>query len=113
MSDQLCDLPAHEIVRKVKARELSAIQVLESVLDRIGEVEGRSPSTDLYKPDPSDLEKIHAYNTVTEERARKQAQRVDDLIQGGEDPGPLAVCPWQLRTYFVYRARPQRLDRES
>jgi aspartyl-tRNA(Asn)/glutamyl-tRNA(Gln) amidotransferase subunit A len=106
MSVQLCDLPAHEVVRRVKARECSAVQVLESTLKRIGEVEGQSPSTDPYQQDPADLEKIHAYNTVTEERARKQAQAVDELIERGEDPGPLAGVPLAVKDIFCVRGTP-------
>jgi aspartyl-tRNA(Asn)/glutamyl-tRNA(Gln) amidotransferase subunit A len=106
MSDQLCDLPAHEVVRRVKAKDCSAVHVLESTLKRIDKVEGRSPTTNPYDQDPSDLEKIHAYNTVTRERARKQAQAVDELIQRGEDPGPLAGVPLAVKDIFCVRGTP-------
>ena len=106
MSNQLCDLPAHEIVRRVKARECSAVQVLESTLERIGEVEGTPPSTDPYQPNPADLEKVHAYITVTKERAIEQAKAVDRAIDQGIDPGTLAGVPLAVKDIYCVRGTP-------
>ncbi len=106
MSDDLCDLPAHAIVARVKQGEISAIEVLESTLSRIGQVEGRSPSTSPYQPDPEDLEKIHSFITVTSERARAQAEEVDRKIATGEDPGPLAGVPLAVKDIFCVKGTP-------
>lgn len=106
MNEALCDLSAHEIARRVKSGENSAVQVLESTLDRIRNVEGNSPSTASYTFDPADLEKIHAYITVTKDRAQVQAERVDKAIEEGQDPGPLAGVPLAVKDIFCVRGTP-------
>ncbi|NIS82619.1 MAG: Asp-tRNA(Asn)/Glu-tRNA(Gln) amidotransferase subunit GatA [Anaerolineales bacterium] len=106
MSAELCDLPAHEMVRRVKGGEISALEILESTLARIAAVEGRSPTTTPYETDPADLEKIHAYITVTEERARAQAEAVDRALAQGEDPGPLAGVPLAIKDIFCVKDTP-------
>lgn len=106
MTVQLCDLPAHEIVKRVKSGQNTATQVLEATLERIRMVEGRPASTDAFKPDPSDLQKIHAYITLTEERALEQAHLVDQKIAAGEDPGHLAGVPISVKDIFCVRGTP-------
>ncbi|MEE9508632.1 MAG: amidase family protein [Anaerolineales bacterium] len=106
MSEELCDLPAHEIARRVKSGENSAVQVLESTLQRIQQVEGQPPSTNQYQPDPSDLEKIHAYITVSKDRARMQAQAVDKVVAQGMEPGPMAGIPLAVKDIFCVRGTP-------
>jgi aspartyl-tRNA(Asn)/glutamyl-tRNA(Gln) amidotransferase subunit A len=90
----------------VREREVSAEEILESTLDRIEAVEGRSPTTGNYQPDPGDLEKIHAFITVTSERARQRAQRVDEVVAAGEDPGPLAGVPLAVKDIFCVKDTP-------
>ncbi len=70
MTDPLCDLPAVEIAARVRAGTLRAEAVLDSTLERIRVVEGRAPSLEAYAPTPEDREKVHAFITLTEERAR-------------------------------------------
>jgi len=106
MSGALCDLPAHVLVDRVKRKEISAVEILESTLARIEAVEGRAPSTEPYEPDPTDLEKVHAYITVTADRARKQAEAVDHAIQVGEDPGPLAGVSFAVKDIFCVKGTP-------
>lgn len=106
MSEHLCDLPAHEQARRIKAGELSALDLLKSTLDRIDAVEGRPATTDVYTPDPADLEKVHAFITVTRERALDQAETVDRKIAAGEDPGPLAGVPLAVKDIFCVKDTP-------
>ncbi len=106
MSDDLCDLPAYELVQRLKKGQISAVEILESTLSRIGAVEGKSPISSPYDPDPKDLEKVHAYITVTEERARKQAETVDQLLNRGEDPGVLAGIPLAIKDIFCAKGTP-------
>ena len=106
MSDDLCDLSAHAIVARVKQGDISAVEVLESTLSRIGQVEGKSPSTSPYQPDQEDLEKIHSFITVTTARARAQAEEVDRKIAEGEDPGPLAGVPLAVKDIFCVKGTP-------
>ena len=106
MSEHLCDLPAHELVQRLKNGQVSAVEILESTLSRIEAVEGRAPTTMPYDPDPQDLEKIHAYITVTAERARAQAENVDQLHSKGEDPGVLAGVPLAIKDIFCAKGTP-------
>ncbi len=106
MSDDLCDLPAYELVQRLKKGQISAVEILESTLSRIDAVEGKTPISSPYDPDPKDLEKVHAYITVTVERARKQAETVDQLLNRGEDPGVLAGIPLAIKDIFCAKGTP-------
>ena len=106
MIGQICDLPAHELVRQLKRGEFSAEEALESTLNRIEQVEGRSGSLENTSPDPLDPDRVHAYITVTRERARQQARAVDRALVSGEDPGPLAGVPVAIKDIFCVAATP-------
>ena len=106
MSGQICDLPAHELVRQLKRGEFSAEEALESTLDRIERVEGRSGSLESTSPNPSDPDRVRAYITVTRERARQQARAVDRALASGEDPGPLAGVPVAIKDIFCVAGTP-------
>jgi aspartyl-tRNA(Asn)/glutamyl-tRNA(Gln) amidotransferase subunit A len=103
---ELCDLTAHELVAKLKARETTAAQILESVFQRIEAVEGRAPSTAPYTPQPGDAEKVHAYISIQRERARERAQAIDVQLERGEDPGPLAGVPLSVKDIFCVEGTP-------
>jgi aspartyl-tRNA(Asn)/glutamyl-tRNA(Gln) amidotransferase subunit A len=90
----------------VRRREVSALEILESTLERIQAVEGRTPTTEGNQPDPADLEKIHAFITITSERARQQAKNVDETVASGEDPGPLAGVPLAVKDIFCVKDTP-------
>lgn len=106
MTKELCDLSAHDLVRRIKQGEASAEDVLESTLARIEAVEGRAPTTAPYETQDSDKEKIHAYITLTADRAREQARQVDRTLKAGEDPGPLAGVPLSVKDIFCLRGTP-------
>lgn len=106
MSEELCDLPAHVLVRRLKQGEITAVEILELNLSRIEAVEGRAPQTSPYQFDPVDLEKIHAYITVTAERALAQAEVIDRTLENGEDPGPLAGVPLAVKDIFCVKDTP-------
>ena len=72
---------AAAIAAQVRAGERSAVDVLEEHLARIAEREGD----------------IHAFNLVTEDRARAAAQAVDQQVAAGQDPGPLAGVPVAIK----------------
>ncbi|HEX2189101.1 MAG TPA: amidase family protein, partial [Longimicrobiaceae bacterium] len=74
--DPLALLPAHELARRVRARELSAEEVLEACLER---VERLNPA-------------LNAVVTL-DPRAREQARGLDLRLARGEDPGILAGLP--------------------
>jgi aspartyl-tRNA(Asn)/glutamyl-tRNA(Gln) amidotransferase subunit A len=106
MTKELCDLPAHELVRRLKTGKASAVEILESTLARIETVEGSTPTTAPYQARDSDLEKIHAYITLTADRAREQAQGIDAALKEGKDPGPLAGVPLSVKDIFCLRGTP-------
>src|SRR5258708_6478709 len=77
----LWSLAAEELARRVRAREVSAAEALDSALARTARVEPL----------------IHAYLEIFEDAARARAQEVDRLVTAGADPGPLAGVPVVLK----------------
>ncbi|MDN7849149.1 amidase family protein [Burkholderia seminalis] len=74
---ELWQLPATELAKRVRHRDVSAREVADAVLDRL----------DAVNP---------AINAVVEHRpddVRRQADDVDRAIARGDDPGPLAGVP--------------------
>jgi aspartyl-tRNA(Asn)/glutamyl-tRNA(Gln) amidotransferase subunit A len=106
VTTDLCDLTAHQLVRKLRDGETTAAEILESTLDRIRAVEGSPPTTNSAVEDVNDAKKIHAYITLTEERARLQAERIDQALADGEDPGPLAGIPLAVKDIFCVEGTP-------
>jgi aspartyl-tRNA(Asn)/glutamyl-tRNA(Gln) amidotransferase subunit A len=106
MSDALCDLSAFEISDGIRNGQLSALEVLDSVLARIRHVEGRAPETGPYLPDPADQEKVHAFITITEARARSQAEAIDRTVAAGGNPGLLAGVPLSVKDIFCVKDTP-------
>jgi aspartyl-tRNA(Asn)/glutamyl-tRNA(Gln) amidotransferase subunit A len=95
---KLNELSAIEIARKVKAREVSALEVIEAHLAHIQTVDGipgsigGDPNAEPHKP--------HAFITRTVDRARAQAREVDRKVAAGEDPGVLAGVPLSVKDLF-------------
>ena len=58
---ELCDLSALEISRLVKTRKASAVEVLESCLERMAAVDGRSGSLEPGEITAEDRQKVHAF----------------------------------------------------
>ncbi|MCC6698667.1 MAG: Asp-tRNA(Asn)/Glu-tRNA(Gln) amidotransferase subunit GatA [Candidatus Hydrogenedentes bacterium] len=77
MSNSWYEKTALEIRDAVRAKKVSALEVTDSCLKRIEEVDG----------------KLLAFIDVWADAARKQAQAVDAKIAAGKDPGPLAGVP--------------------
>jgi aspartyl-tRNA(Asn)/glutamyl-tRNA(Gln) amidotransferase subunit A len=70
-----------DIARRVRRKEVSAVEVARYFLDRI----------DRSQP------VLNAFITVCREEALAAAQRVDAKIARGEDPGPLAGVPLHVK----------------
>lgn len=102
----LCDLSAFQIADLVRTGQVSAVEVLESVLDRVRAVDGRPGSLDPGGISPEDEEHIHAFITLTEELAREQAKEVDQTIADGSNPGPLAGVPITVKDIFTVKGAP-------
>ncbi len=103
---QLCDLPAHRLVDLIRRREVSAVEVLESTLERIAAVDGRPGRLEPKGENPIDGNKVHAFITMTAERARARARQIDRELDAGEDPGPLAGVPFTVKDIFCVKDTP-------
>ena len=96
----LCDLPAYKLVDLIRRREVSAVEVLESTLARIALIDGHPGALEPATLTAKDSQSVHAFISVTSERARLQAAAVDRKLAGGEDPGPLAGVPFSVKDIF-------------
>ena len=72
---------AVELGRKIKDKELTAVEATQAVLDRIDSVENT----------------VHAYVTVDREGALKKAAEIQKKIDDGELTGPLAGVPVAMK----------------
>lgn len=97
-------LSALELARMVRAGEASAADVLKDHLARIAEVDG-IPGR-IGGDRDAEPGKVHAFITLTIERARAQAAAVDQKIAAGEDPGPLAGVPVTVKDIFCVDGMP-------
>ncbi|WP_411084669.1 amidase [Streptomyces sp. cmx-18-6] len=78
---QPCELTVTAAAAVIGRRELSPVELIESVLDRAEETEGR----------------LSAYAFVEAERARRAAARAEREIQDGGHRGPLHGIPYGLK----------------
>lgn len=78
---ELNKLKAHELHRKLQAKEISAVEIAEAVFSRISAVE----------------DKVRSYITLTREEAMEQARRTDEKIGRGETIAPLAGIPGAIK----------------
>lgn len=111
---ELCDLSAQELSRLLRRREISAVEILNSALERIAAVDGRPATLAEERAElqleaalsDEDRSKVHAFITLTAERARAQAEAVDRKLAAGEDPGPLAGVPFTVKDIFCVKGTP-------
>lgn len=78
---ELTDLTALELGKKIQAGEVSCVEAVKASLDAISRIE----------------KEIHAYVTIDEEGALKQAEEVQKKIQSGELTSPLAGVPAAIK----------------
>jgi aspartyl-tRNA(Asn)/glutamyl-tRNA(Gln) amidotransferase subunit A len=83
----ICRLDAVTLAARIRARELSAIEVMEAVLRRM----------EMLEPH------IHAFCTPTPDLARETAATVDRRIAAGEPVGPLAGVPVGIKDLVATR----------
>ena len=76
-SRDLCFLSANELARRLRARDLSAQEVMEAHLAQIARVNPR----------------VNAVCTLAAAEARAGAQSADQALADGETPGPLHGLP--------------------
>jgi aspartyl-tRNA(Asn)/glutamyl-tRNA(Gln) amidotransferase subunit A len=97
---ELLDTSATELQQLLRRREVSAVDILEAALERIAAVDGRPGTLDPGELTPEDQQHVHAFITLTADRARAQAQEVDRKLATGEDPGTLAGIPFTVKDIF-------------
>jgi aspartyl-tRNA(Asn)/glutamyl-tRNA(Gln) amidotransferase subunit A len=102
---ELCDLTALEMTHLLRQKKTSAVEILQSTLQRIGQVDGRNGALDQI-PTEEDKRKVHAFITLTDDLAMQQAQAVDTALAEGKDPGPLAGVPFTVKDIFCVTDTP-------
>jgi aspartyl-tRNA(Asn)/glutamyl-tRNA(Gln) amidotransferase subunit A len=100
---ELSDLPAHVIAENIRLKKISASEVLASAYQRIQLVDGRPGCLDPGEITDDDRAKVHAFISITRERARLQAAEIDRKAAAGEALGPLAGVPVAVKDNFCTR----------
>ena len=95
-------LSAADIISQVRSGNLTALDVTDALLAHIERVDGLPGRVD----GPAEAPGVHAFITVTAERARGQARAVDEKIAAGEDPGALAGVPFTAKDIFCVAGTP-------
>jgi aspartyl-tRNA(Asn)/glutamyl-tRNA(Gln) amidotransferase subunit A len=85
MADELTRMSAAGLAAAIAGGEVSALEVTDAHLARIGEVD----------------ESVHAFLHVAEDGARRAARAVDERRAAGEPLGPLAGVPLALKDLFT------------
>jgi aspartyl-tRNA(Asn)/glutamyl-tRNA(Gln) amidotransferase subunit A len=85
VTDDLTRRTASELASAVATGQVSAVEVTQAHLDRIGATDG----------------KLHAFLHVADDAALARAAEVDDLRRAGEPLGPLAGVPLALKDVFA------------
>jgi aspartyl-tRNA(Asn)/glutamyl-tRNA(Gln) amidotransferase subunit A len=75
---ELCDHPAYELSLLLRQKRIRAVEIVESCLQRIEAVDGRSGRFRPGEITDEDRERVHAFITVTAQRALAQARAVDE-----------------------------------
>jgi aspartyl-tRNA(Asn)/glutamyl-tRNA(Gln) amidotransferase subunit A len=84
---ELCFLPATGLAAAIRRKEVSPVEVVDAVLDRIA---GVNPS-------------LNALVTVTEDAARTAAREIEARLVRGETVGPLAGVPVTIKDLVMVK----------
>src|SRR5947209_7351738 len=83
-TDALCFAPIADLATDFRARRVSPVEVTDAYLERIERLDGQ----------------VHAYISVTAERARQEARTAEAELARGEDRGPLHGVPIGLKDLY-------------
>src|SRR6266536_943786 len=78
---ELCFTPAVELAARIRAGELSPVELLDAVLARVEALDGR----------------VHAFLTLDAEGARAAAGAAEAAVRRGDDLGPLHGIPVSVK----------------
>lgn len=106
MTMNLCDQSAVELGKMLRRKEVSAVEILDSALRRVDEVDGRPGTLTPGAITEEDKKKVHSFITLTADRAREQARAVDKKIKTGDEVGELAGIPLTVKDIFVFKDTP-------
>jgi len=98
-----CDLNALDLSELLRKKELSALEIVNSCLERIAMVDGRPGTLDSGELTAEDRRRVHAFISLDAEEARTQAEALDRRIQEGEQPGRLAGVPFTVKDIFCVK----------
>ena len=76
-ANEICRMDAVKLAKRIRAKELSPVEVIEAVLTRMEALEPH----------------VHAFCTPTPDLARQEAKRIEKALLAGDDAGPLAGVP--------------------
>jgi len=103
---ELCDRSAYELTSLLRQRDTSAVEIAQAHLRRVEEVDGRRGQLDAGEISAEDQQRVHAFITLTADRALAQAAEVDRKLAAGEDPGLLAGVPFTVKDIFCVEGTP-------
>jgi len=81
-SNQICQMDTITLARAVAAKELSPVEAVEAVLERLDRLD----------------QTLHMFATVVPDQAREDAKRIEADLAAGREIGPLAGCRPGSRT---------------
>jgi aspartyl-tRNA(Asn)/glutamyl-tRNA(Gln) amidotransferase subunit A len=85
--DDVCAMDTATVARMVAGKQLSPVEAVDAVLDRLDRLDPR----------------LHAFTTVVPDQARTEARRLAEAIARGEDVGPLAGVPTGVKDLICTR----------
>ncbi|MCW2697784.1 MAG: amidase [Modestobacter sp.] len=91
-NNELCALPATEIARQIRDKEISPVEVTEAALERVARLD----------------DQLHAFSELTADLARDQAKQVADAVSRGERLGALAGVPIAVKDLIATAGIPTR-----
>ena len=97
----LIRLSAFEVAQKVRSGEIKASEMVQSSLAQIKAVDGAAGKLEPGNLSAEEEKKVHAFIQVTEDLALSQAEKIDQMLANGEDPGLLAGVPVSIKDIFT------------
>jgi aspartyl-tRNA(Asn)/glutamyl-tRNA(Gln) amidotransferase subunit A len=83
--NEICRMDAVSLAREVRAKQLSPVEVVDAVLERMDRLESV----------------LHAFCTPTPDLARDEARRIEGQIMAGQDVGPFAGIPLGVKDLIL------------